>query len=251
MMRIGLLTSNSLSKFKLSTLEPILEDDFFSIKVAMIDDRPKESNMQKLKKNIKRGRGGFILIMALQSISPKKEISINTIEFCKNNGIDVIKTNNPYSSESIENLRKYELDIILLVNGYGIIKEPLLSLAPLGILSYHHGNMRKFRGMPPAFWELYNNEKEMGVTVQILASGIDCGTPIEEMIIEIKRNDNLKSLQNRANQESANMMYQALKKLANPDIIPQKIENFGEVYTLPNLRQWITLKLKVMRRRFL
>ena len=36
----------------------------------------------------------------------------------------------------------------VLLGGFGIVKEPLLSLASQGILSYHHGNMRKYRGQP-------------------------------------------------------------------------------------------------------
>jgi methionyl-tRNA formyltransferase len=73
----------------------------------------------------------------------------------------------------IENIRKFKPDILLLIDGFGIIKEPLLKITPLGVLSYHHGNMQKYRGEPPAFLELYNNENEMGITVQILSSGLE------------------------------------------------------------------------------
>jgi methionyl-tRNA formyltransferase len=71
-------------------------------------------------------------------------------------------------------------DLLLLIGGFGIIKAPLLDLAPQGVLSYHHGDMREYRGQPPAFWELYNGEKPNRVTVQRLSPGIDCGQPIVE-----------------------------------------------------------------------
>jgi folate-dependent phosphoribosylglycinamide formyltransferase PurN len=251
LMKVGLLTDDSLSEFRLKTLIPILADNSFSIKVAVIDIRPNESLKQKLLKNIKRGRGGYILIMAFQRVFSKKGIGTSTTDFCKNNSIEIIKTNDPYSTATIENIRKYKLDIFLLISGYGIIKEPLLRVTPLGILSYHHGNMRKYRGQPPALWELYNNEIEMGVTVQVLSSGLDCGVPIEEKTIEIRRNDTLKKLQNRAYQESTEMMYNALKKLLNREFIPTKVLSFGKVYTLPNLRQWIILNIKILWRRLL
>lgn len=248
-MKIGLLTSNSLSEFRLKTLTPILEDKNCSIKVAIIDNRPKKSLKQKLKKNIKRGRGGYILIMALQSIFSKKSKSIDTAEFCNKNGIAVIETKEPYSSETIESIKKYNLDLLILVGGHGIIKEPLLKVTPIGVLSYHHGNMRKYRGMPPALWELYNNEKEMGVTVQILSSGLDNGIPIEEKTIEISKNDSVKKLQNRASEESVNMLYRAIKNISNKEFMPQKIDTFGKVYTLPNLRQWTILNIRLICRR--
>lgn len=248
-MKIGLLTSNSLSEFRLNTLKPILEDNNYSIKVAIIDNRPKKSLKQKLKKNIKRGRGGYILIMALQIFFSKKGKSINIKEFCSKNEIAVIETKEPYSPDTIESIKKYNLDLLILVGGYGIIKEPLLKVTPIGVVSYHHGNMRKYRGMPPALWELYNNEKEMGVTVQILSPGLDNGIPIVEKTIDIRKNDSLKKLQKRASEESIDMLYKALLKVSNKDFKPEKIDNYGKVYTLPNLRQWINLNIRLIWRR--
>ena len=215
-MKIGLLTSPGLSEFRLNTLKPILSDNAFSIELAVIDDSPEKPVFQKIKKNLKKGRGGYIIVMALQKLFEKKEIEISTEKFCKENGITVLKTENIYSAEAIDKIRKKNLDILLLIGGYGIIMKPLLTLTPFGILSYHHGNMRKYRGQPPALWELYNSEKEMGITVQILASGLDCGIPIEEKTIEIRKNDTVKKLHDRSMHESVNMMYDALKKLDNP-----------------------------------
>jgi methionyl-tRNA formyltransferase len=248
-MKIGLLTNTELSEFRLNTLKPILRDNSFSIELAVIDDSPKKSIYQKIKKNLKKGRGGYIIIMAYQSLFAKKEIEISTENFCEENRISILKTKDIYSSETIDKIRSKNLDILLLIGGYGIIKEPLLTLTPFGILSYHHGNMRKFRGQPPALWELYNNETEMGITVQILVSGLDCGIPVEEKTIEIMKNDTLIRLQNRSMCESVNMMYEALKKLNSPGFIPLQIESFGRVYTIPNLRQFIILNLKILWRR--
>jgi len=248
-MKIGLLTDSTISAFRLNTLKPILKDPAFSIRLAVIDDRPVDSAIKKLKKNIKRGRGGFVLIMALQKLFAKKENHIPTKAFCQDHGISVVRTLHPYAPETLEIIRQYDLDLLLLIGGYGIVKEPLLETTPLGVLSYHHGNMRTYRGMPPALWELYNGEQEMGITVQILAPGIDCGIPIEEKTIVIYPKDNLRQLEKRALRESEGMLYQALKKLADPDFKPQSIETLGKVYTLPNLKQWITLQLRIWSRK--
>lgn len=249
MVNIGLLTSSSLSDFRLKTLKPILADSNFLIKVAIIDKRPKLSLKQKLKKNLKRGRGGYIIVMALKSLSSKKSYSISTIEYCNINNIDVIETNEPYSHTTIEKIKEYDLDLLILTGGFGIIKKKILDITPLGVLSYHHGDMRKYRGMPPALWELYNNEKEMGVTVQVLSPGLDSGIPVEEKKIAISKKDTLKILQKRASDESVDMLYKALVKLSKKDYEPEKIDKFGKVYTLPNLRQWIVLNIRLLWRR--
>ncbi len=45
--------------------------------------------------------------------------------------------------------------------------------------------------------------------------------------------------------EDEGMLYAALKKMANPDFTPVPIQEFGRVYTLPNLRQWIVLNTRI------
>ena len=248
MIKMGLLTGKSLTDFNLNTLKPIMNDANMFIMVAVIDARPEKSSFQKLKKNLRRRRGGYVIIMAIKSIF-SKETGTATKTFCQKHAIDIIETKKPYAVNTIENIKKYDLDLLVLLGGYGIIRGPLLNITPLGVLSYHHGNMRTYRGMPPALWELYNNEKEMGVTVQILTPGLDCGTPLEEKTIEIKKEDTLKSLENRAYDRSTGMLHSAIKKIMDKNFEPEKIEEFGKVYTLPNLRQWITLQFKIAWRR--
>lgn len=249
-MNIGILTTECLSDFGYKILLPILNDDSFSVKLAVIDKRPGKTVVQKIKKNIRRGRGGYIFIMAIKKIiASKKQKTINIKNICIENKINVIETKEPYSNITLNTIKEYNLDVLLLLSGFGIIKEPLLSIATMGVLSYHHGNMRKYRGMPPAFWELYNDEKEVGVTVQILSAGLDCGLPIEERSIKIYKKDSLSSLRSRLYEESADMMYKALLKLYRQDYVSGKIDEYGKVYTLPNFRQWIYLYIKTTGRK--
>ena len=45
----------------------------------------------------------------------------------------------------------------------------------LQILSFHHGDPRKYRGRPAGFYETFNGEKSIGSMVQILNNNIDKG----------------------------------------------------------------------------
>lgn len=250
-MKIGLLMDVSLTTFRLETLKPILSSSAFNVEIAIIDDTPKKTRLQKLKKNLKRGRGGYVVVMAIEKVFKRKEYSVSSIEFCRINSIPAFLTRNLYSDKTLNIIRDSRLDVLLLIGGFGIIKEPLLSLTPLGIISYHHGDMRKYRGMPPGFWELYYGESSMGVTVQKLSAGLDCGFPIEERTIPINKLDTLSELQKRAKLESTDLMYLSLKKLEKINYVPQKLEHYGKVFTLPNFRQWIILNFKIGLRWFL
>ena len=108
-----------------------------------------------------------------------------------------------------------------MIGGFGILKPPLLDLAPQGTLSYHHGDMRRYRGQPPAFWELYNGERSIGVTVQRLSPGIDCGQPIAERLFPIREDDTLRSLSNRIFAGSADMMIEAVRRLQEASFEPR------------------------------
>ena len=189
-----------------------------------------------------------MLIMLFKSRFAKKRPYVTAIELFNINGVNCIETQQPYCDETISRLQSLQIDTVVMLGGFGIVKEPLLSLASHGILSYHHGDMRKYRGQPVGFWELYHNEKEMGVTVQRLSAGIDRGTPIVEMSIPIEKGDTVSTLSKRALDSSIKMMHEALLRIQSPEYKPTNIEKYGPIYTLPNLRQYLLLQLKLLFR---
>ena len=247
-MKIIILNSNSLDDFQQKVLQPIVDDSSIEIVGVLVDCRPRPSLKKRFLKNLKRGRGGYMIVMLFKSRIARKKPSVAAKVFFANKGITCIETQQPYSEEIIQRLKELQPDVMVMLGGFGIIKEPLLSLAHYGILSYHHGDMRKYRGQPVGFWELYHNEREMGVTVQRLAAGIDKGMPIVEMTIPIEKGDTVSTLSKRALDSSATMMHEALQMTAQPDFVPENIEHYGPIYTLPNLRQYIMLQIKLLLR---
>jgi folate-dependent phosphoribosylglycinamide formyltransferase PurN len=248
-MKVGLLLSHSLSPLSIKMLDYFFNQEKHHISVCIIDDRPPKSLYKKIKKNLKRGRGGYILIMFLKSFAKKKTKRINSLYFFQSRNIPVVLTRRPYSSETLNKIKAFKLDLLILVSGFGIIKEPLLRLCKQGIISYHHGNMRKYRGMPPAFWEIYNGEKEIGVTVQRLSKGLDCGEPIMERSYTINYGESLGSVLSKIYLGSVDMMYKAVEILVSKNYIKKEIDIYGKVYTLPNLKQWIFFNIKLIWRK--
>lgn len=248
-MKIALMCSPSLDEFQQRVLVPILEDNTIEIVEALIDCSPKQSVKNRFLKNLKRGRGGYMLVMLAKSSFAKQKPSVNAKRFLSSQGINCVETTAPYADDNIQQLRLLHPKAMVMLGGFGIVKEPLLSMAPEGILSYHHGNMRKYRGQPVGFWELYNGEHEMGITVQRLAAGIDKGIPIVEKSIDILPNDTVNTLCQRALECSTDMMHQAIINVQQPDFRPEHIEKYGPVFTLPNLRQYIFLHIKLLLRR--
>jgi len=239
-------------------LQPVLEDKSFEI-VLMIIHQPKEKSVkQKFISSWKKGRRGYLLIIISEAIIREIQAKIkkkrveekdyHSEKFFSKRQVNIIKTPKLYTDEIIEQVKSYEADALVLVDFHRIVRNKLIHLFPKGVFSYHYGNMRKYRGQPPAFWELYNGEKEMGVTVQQINAGIDCGEPIEEMTIQFdKEKNSIPSISKWVDKESPIMMYKALKKI-QVGYQPEKIEKYGELYTVPTLRQWIWFHIKQLFR---
>ncbi len=248
-MKIAILCGTSLDIFQQKVLQPIMDDPTIEIVGALVDCRPRPSLKKRFLKNLKRGRGGYMIVMLFKSLMAKKKPSTDVRAFFSSHGISCIETQEPYSEEVANKLKSLLPEALVMLGGFGIVKEPLIHLAPQGILSYHHGNMRKYRGQPVGFWELYHGEKEMGVTVQRLSAGLDRGTPIVEMTIPIEKGDTVATLRSRALDSSTGMMYKALQLVQQPDYKPVGIDHYGPVFTIPNLRQYLTLQIKLLFRK--
>jgi folate-dependent phosphoribosylglycinamide formyltransferase PurN len=248
-MNVGILCGKSLPEYQIKALMPILEDGDLTVRLAVVDARKPPSALRKIRKHLRRGRGGYVLVMGFNRLFGRRRAGADAGRFFEENNIKWIETNRPRSKEVADAVRDHDIDALVLIGGFGIIREPLISSCPKGILSYHHGDMRKYRGMPPGLWELYNAEREMGITVQRLAGGIDCGVPVIEKKIAIHPADTPGSLRGRAFEEGEDMMYGALKKIADPEYVPEGIGEYGRVYTLPNLRQWILLNARIAVRK--
>lgn len=79
-----------------------------------------------------------------------------------------------FSAEDIEAIRSHRPDFILKY-GFGIIRGEILQSASYGIWSFHHGDEQKYRGIPPAFYEILNNDFITGTILQRLTETLDGG----------------------------------------------------------------------------
>jgi methionyl-tRNA formyltransferase len=225
----------------------ILEHGRHDVAGVVIDRRVPPPLAKRVKTHLQRGRGGYVAVIAAHALKRRGARLPVTADVVARLGVPVIEAADPYDSEIAAAVAALKPDMLCLIGGFGIVKEPLLSIAPRGVLSYHHGDMRRYRGQPAAFWEIYNGESSMGVTVQVLAAGIDCGQPIVEREFEIRPDDTCRSLSARLYRDSADMMLDAIDRLEAGQPV-SSIESLGPVYTLPNLRQWLTCEVRVASR---
>jgi hypothetical protein len=250
-MRLLLLVGPTLDEFFVAALKPVLEAPEIDVVGACVDSRPPTPLTRRLSKALRKGRGGYVLVMAAAGVrrrlGPPEEPSE---AFLRAHGVDVWPVDDLYAPATLDRIRDRAPDCIFR-SGFGIIKPPVLSLAPHGVLSYHHGDMRRYRGQPVAFWELYRGERTMGVTLQVLNEELDAGRIVLERAVEIRTTDTWRELERRVFAASPGMLYEGCMKIARNGFEPAVLgaDELGDLYTLPNLRQWLTLQARVLARR--
>jgi folate-dependent phosphoribosylglycinamide formyltransferase PurN len=248
--KIVLLTPQRLDSFELAVYDSLISAPEVDVVGAVVDARPPLSPVGKVRRELRRGRGAYVVVMSLQGLAAGVRTAEPARDYLTRRGIDAIETADLYAPETLDEIRSRRPDC-LVRSGFGIIKEPVLSLAPLGVLSYHHGNIRRYRGAPVGFWELYNDESTIGVTVQILTPVLDGGQIVLERSLRIAEWDTWRSLTRRVYSASTDMMLEACLAVAAPSFTPETVPpaELGELFTLPTFRQWLTLQVRLLRRR--
>lgn len=147
-----------------------------------------------------------------------------------------------------EIVNKVEETDITVRFGFGIIKGDILDASEYGVLSYHHGNLRKYRGRPAGFWEFLNGETQVGVTVQRLSETLDGGDIAALIKVDISEATSLPEVQRRIFEASPPLLADAASAMIDGETeTPQQL---GDLYHTPGLTDLVRYLLKVTSCKF-
>lgn len=106
-------------------------------------------------------------------------------KFANELGIPIAEVQKFHDDSSMELLCGANADLGILY-GTNIIKEPVFSIPRLGSINIHQGLAPYYRGGPPLFWELFNGENEVGITVHFVAAEVDTGDIIVQRSLPLR-----------------------------------------------------------------
>jgi methionyl-tRNA formyltransferase len=147
-----------------------------------------------------------------------------------------------------------------VVYGTNILKESVFAIPRLGSLNLHQGLVPFYRGGPVLFWELFNGEREVGVTVHTVAAKVDAGEivaqetlPLDydyeahgldfESFIERFREERMRALSARLVAEAVRMIAEGTARARPQDL------SLGRRYRLPTKSEKDELRRRLRRRR--
>lgn len=128
-------------------------------------------------------------------------------------GIPFRSIGNPNAAEFVESVRQRSADVIVSVACPYILKDALLSLPRLGCVNIHHAPLPRYKGMMPTFWQMFQGEKAVGVTVHTMASKVDEGTALLQDSLEIRPGETLDHLIRRSKRHGAHCMARVLHQI--------------------------------------
>lgn len=115
--------------------------------------------------------------------------------------------------------------------GFGFLVGPILSELRYGVLSYHHGDIRKYRGQPMGFWEFVHGEDTAGITVQQLTEDLDAGKIAAIKTVAIADLSTWESIKYRLFKESEDMLATAVHSVQNDELVEPC--ELGPLYSFP------------------
>lgn len=147
-----------------------------------------------------------------------------------------------YEVDSVEGKRiedyqyvfqKEKPDVILVMGWYYMVPRVIRDSAKYGAWGIHASLLPKYAGGAPLVWAMINGEKQTGVTLFKLDSGVDDGDIISQASIDIKFDDTVKEVYENATKESKQILADALANIQSIEFRPQnKLEI--EVYPQRN-----------------
>ena len=175
--------------FSVGTLEAIVEAGHEVVLAVTQPDKPK-------------GRGKAV------QFSPVKEAAIA-------HNIPVFQPKKIREPENIEELRKYEADIMVVIAFGQILPKEILEMTPYGCVNVHASLLPKYRGAAPIQWAVIDGEKTSGVTTMQMDEGLDTGDMILKDEIVLDENETGGSLHDKLADMGAKLLVETLTALEN------------------------------------
>lgn len=218
--------------------------------------KPLRTLLRNQLRNLKRNGWRWIpyqLIEVIRTICSESDPDLNPgapgYEFSNaalraKRNIQILTVNDIHAPDVIEKVRNFNSTLGLSLAA-PILKPTLFTLPKLGTLNLHKGKLPDYRGMPPAFWELWNDEDSVGCSVHWVESELDSGAVLRETSIQRERYSSLRGLQLSLDVMGLSLMREAVLDVVSNTAQARPQVAGGVTHRKPTLHQVAKLKKKL------
>lgn len=135
------------------------------------------------------------------------------LSLAEQNNIPVELSDNINSHAFMDAVKTYQADLFVSMSFNQIFRDEIRNLPKQKTINCHAGKLPFYRGRNILNWALINDEREFGITVHYMDSGIDTGDIILQETYPITDSDNYATLLERAYDGCADVLYRAIKMI--------------------------------------
>ena len=128
-------------------------------------------------------------------------------------GIPVFQPRRVREPECIEELRKYNADVMVVIAFGQILPKEILEMPEYGCVNVHASLLPKYRGAAPIQWAVIDGEKVSGVTTMQMDEGLDTGDMILKTEIVLDEKETGGSLHDKLAEAGAKLCVETLKAI--------------------------------------
>ena len=125
--------------------------------------------------------------------------------------VEVPSVNSP---EARDALRDMDAELGVSV-GNRVIAESTFSIPRLGMVNLHHGRIPDYRGGPAAFWEVYDEQRAIGVSVHRMDAQLDHGELLGKAEVALEPGDDQRAAMERLYAVDFQVMADVVAAIAN------------------------------------
>jgi len=152
-----------------------------------------------------------------------KEMQFTPVKECAlAHGIPVYQPRRVREPECIEELKKYNADVCVVIAFGQILPKEILEMTPYGCINVHASLLPKYRGAAPIQWAVINGEKVSGVTTMQMDEGLDTGDMLEKIEIPLDAKETGESLHDKLAEAGARLCVETLAKAEKGELKPEK-----------------------------
>lgn len=127
--------------------------------------------------------------------------------------IEFLTHPNINAHEFIATVSRFGCDLFVSMSFNQIFRKTIRELPPMRTINCHAGKLPFYRGRNILNWALINDEKDFGITVHYVDSGVDTGDILAQRSLQISDADTYATLLTRAYPACAEILYDTIKQM--------------------------------------
>ena len=148
-------------------------------------------------------------------------VSVSIPKMARLRGRSALETDEINSPATIERLRSFEPDVIVLANYQLKVKDTITSLAKRIAINFHPSPLPRYAGLAPFFWMARNGETDAGVSCCLVEDKIDGGALVHSAKVALTGNETSGEIREKLFTASFRQVTTVFDMLADGTVTPQ------------------------------